>query len=204
MNPDAPGAPATPAAPDARLLGVVLAGGRSSRMGTDKAALTTPTGETFLRSAAATLSRLCGRVVIAGSGEGEGGGEFETVPDRRPGTGPLAGVEAALASARPGELAALVVPVDMPGLTAASLGPLVAVWSADPARMAAPSADEPLPAVVPVSLLAELTAHLDAGGRSVRSFAARVGFIASPMPPAANLNTPAEYAAWLGTERRGP
>lgn len=79
---------------DSDILGVVLAGGASRRMGRDKALLPW-TGTTLVHRAAAVLAEVCGEVVIAGPGE-LGRPEAETVVDLYPGLGPLAGLHAGL------------------------------------------------------------------------------------------------------------
>jgi molybdopterin-guanine dinucleotide biosynthesis protein A len=73
----------------------VLAGGRSSRMGRDKALLKLG-GKTLVERAGGKLKAVCERVGIAG---GDELAEFgRVVPDERPGCGPLGGIVAALES----------------------------------------------------------------------------------------------------------
>ena len=92
------------------ILGVVLAGGASRRMGRDKAALPW-TGSTLARRAAAVLAESCGEVVIAGpSGLAPTG--TETVADLYPGCGPLAGLHAGLE--RAGGRAIFALACDLP------------------------------------------------------------------------------------------
>lgn len=99
--------------------GVVLAGGRSSRMGTDKAGLRwrgRPLLEhmrELLRQAGAT------RVLTSGPYAGADG-----LPDHEAGMGPLGGL-LTLAQTQP-DGSYLLVPVDMPLLTASLLKPLAA------------------------------------------------------------------------------
>lgn len=98
-------------------IGVVLAGGRSSRMGRDKALLPTAGDRTFLDHACALLRELpLAQVVVSGARPGG-------VPDLVPGLGPLGGLHAvASATAAP---AALVIPVDMPLLPRDALARLL-------------------------------------------------------------------------------
>jgi len=74
--------------------GFVLAGGLSSRMGTNKALLEL-NGATLVERTRNLLARLCGRVCILGPAAlyGRLG---ECFPDTYPGCGPLAGIHAAL------------------------------------------------------------------------------------------------------------
>jgi molybdenum cofactor guanylyltransferase len=90
----------------------VLAGGRSSRMGRDKALLELG-GKPLIEHMVGKLRQLSDHVSIL-SGSPELAGFAPLVPDLRESCGPLGGLEAALAHAsRPW---ALVLPVDMPFL----------------------------------------------------------------------------------------
>ena len=93
------------------VLGVVLAGGQSTRFGSDKA-LAEWRGQTLLDRAVATLAQQCDAVIVAGRAEAPA----PIVPDRpRPGMGPLAGLNGALHHALAhGYDAVLSVPVDRP------------------------------------------------------------------------------------------
>ncbi len=78
------------------ILGVVLAGGQSSRFGSDKA-LAELGGHTLLNRAFDTLTGFCELVVIAGREKGPG----HCIPDwPHPAMGPLAGIAAGLHHAR--------------------------------------------------------------------------------------------------------
>jgi molybdopterin-guanine dinucleotide biosynthesis protein A len=92
--------------------GYVLAGGRSSRMGRDKALLQIG-GKPLVEHAVTKLRRLCADVNILGSDP-----ELEVaaplVRDIHPGCGPLSGIEAALIHSRHDWN--LILPVDMPFL----------------------------------------------------------------------------------------
>ena len=74
--------------------GFVLAGGRSTRMGQDKALLTLG-GEPLVKRAVRKLSMVCAEVAIAGGAENLM--QFgRVIPDESSGCGPLAGIVAAL------------------------------------------------------------------------------------------------------------
>src|SRR5215218_5361044 len=78
------------------ILGVVLAGGQSSRFGSDKA-MAELGGQTLLARAFDTLTGFCELVVIAGRERGPG----HCIPDwPHPDMGPLAGIAAGLHLAR--------------------------------------------------------------------------------------------------------
>ncbi|MBV9081607.1 MAG: molybdenum cofactor guanylyltransferase [Acidobacteriaceae bacterium] len=105
-----------------RAAGFVLVGGRSSRMGRDKALLPWR-GGVLAGELAATVAAALGNVALIGSPERYSQLGFDCIADLRPGLGPLAGIEAALASGR-GELN-LILACDTPGIEAEELCALV-------------------------------------------------------------------------------
>jgi molybdopterin-guanine dinucleotide biosynthesis protein A len=91
---------------------VILAGGGSRRMGSDKLKLTL-NGSTLLESAVARFSAGFDRVLVSvASPDARAGEGFETVPDIVPGRGPLSGLHAALT--RADETPVFLVAGDMP------------------------------------------------------------------------------------------
>lgn len=168
------------------ILGAVLAGGQSTRFGSDKA-LAELDGRTLLARAVETLEGLCDAVVVVGRAEAPA----PTLPDwPQPGMGPLAGVAAALHHANDaGYETVLTCAVDSMGLSdtlLAELGP-------------APSCCESQPVIGlwPASASATLDALLESDGRhSMKAFAERIGarlVVLSAKP--ANINTPADLRA---------
>jgi molybdopterin-guanine dinucleotide biosynthesis protein A len=99
------------------IVGLVLAGGRSSRMGEDKAMLRIDGRSLLERTLAALRAAGAERVAISGSRAGG-------IPDRWPGAGPVGGIASAIEGLPDGEW--LVVPVDMPWLGNEVLAPLLA------------------------------------------------------------------------------
>lgn len=95
------------------LIGVVLAGGQSRRMGADKALLSFQ-GQTLLQHQVELLAPLCARVLVSGDYAG-----FDCVPDITERCGPLGGIYA-VAKQCP-NTALLIIPVDMPQLTQTQL-----------------------------------------------------------------------------------
>jgi molybdenum cofactor guanylyltransferase len=95
-----------------QLSGFVLAGGKSTRMGQDKAAITL-NGLTLLQHALAALREVCRDVAILGKHElyGNLGPVYE---DIFPGCGPLAGIHAALSNSQ--TRLNLIIAVDTPFL----------------------------------------------------------------------------------------
>lgn len=97
--------------------GYVLAGGKSSRMGRDKA-LVELNGRPLIQHAITKLRDICAEVyILAANAELARYGQL--VPDIRPDCGPLGGIEAALQHASRDWV--LLVPVDVPFVPAAFL-----------------------------------------------------------------------------------
>lgn len=105
-----------------RPLGVVLAGGRSRRMGKDKAEVLLE-GRTLLGWVFAALSQVVSEVLVVGR---EAAGGIPSIPDAVPGgRGPSAGIVTALMEA--GGSPILVVGVDQPWVRPATLAALLDV-----------------------------------------------------------------------------
>jgi molybdenum cofactor guanylyltransferase len=159
---------------------VVLAGGRSSRLGQDKRRLRLwgPTGPTLLERTVATVSQLAGDVVVALNDPQEWPGlPARLVIDAPPGeqgggpSGPLAGLYAGLRAAS--HSFALVVAADMPFLSAELLRALVArprrydVLALRSSGARNPLGVEPLHAVYRTACAASLGAALGRGERQL-------------------------------------
>jgi molybdenum cofactor guanylyltransferase len=114
--------------------GVILAGGKSRRMGRDKLPLMVG-GKPLLDRVHLTLASRCDEILVVGEG-GYSPAGARYISDLRPGRqGPLAGIEAGLLAAR--HRAVFVAAGDMPFLTADLAGYLLGLLSDD------------VPAVVP-------------------------------------------------------
>jgi len=120
--------------------GFVLAGGKSSRMGQDKAFMQLG-GRTLLAYSLQLAISATGSAQIVGSAE-KFAAFGQVVEDIYPGQGPLAGIHAALAGART-ELS-LIIAVDMPFLRPELLSYLVAQARRTTAMVVVPAAGERL------------------------------------------------------------
>lgn len=110
----------------ATLVGVVLCGGSSSRMGTDKALIGPPGEPLAIRVADAIAGTGVDEVVlVGGDGDRLAGLGRRWIPDHAPGAGPLGGL--ATATGRFPATPLLVCACDLPRLTAAALVPLIDV-----------------------------------------------------------------------------
>src|SRR5512146_1814736 len=100
----------------------ILTGGRSERMGQDKASLRLPSGRTLLENALAVAGAVAGQVGIVGSREKYAGYAWagEIVDDVFRDRGPLGGIHAALSTTTTEWN--IILAVDLPGVTAALLG----------------------------------------------------------------------------------
>jgi len=190
----------------APLYGLVLAGGRSTRMGRDKAALAYA-GRSQLERAVELLTPHVTRVYVSVRAD-QGGeplrGRFATITDGVEDIGPVAGVLAA--QARHPEGAWLVLACDLPLLDGATLAHLLR--ERDPERLATAyrsshdGLPEPLCTVYEPRSHAPLAAYV-AGGRSCpRRFLRErdVRLLEEPNPRALdNVNTPDEYGAAVAT-----
>jgi molybdopterin-guanine dinucleotide biosynthesis protein A len=117
-----------------RITGIVLAGGRSARFGSNKLAAELD-GTTLLARAIDRLGPIVDDLVVAGPAPGaderHSVQEPRVVPDAEPFPGPLVALAGALASA--GGSQAIVVAGDMPDLVAAVLRSMLDRLDADPA-----------------------------------------------------------------------
>jgi len=75
--------------------GIILAGGKSSRMGTDKG-LQELGGIPLINYAIQVLSGLCGNIIISSSSKAYESFGYKTVADEIPGIGPMGGIYSAL------------------------------------------------------------------------------------------------------------
>lgn len=105
------------------MTGIILAGGQSRRMGTDKALLPW-NGGTFLSAMVDKLTSVCREIIVVGRPRMLARAVRWTT-DRYCGVGPLAGLHAGLLETR--SAGALVVPCDMPLLPVGVLEQLAAL-----------------------------------------------------------------------------
>jgi len=154
-----------------RICGVVVCGGASSRMGSDKARLDL-SGRGLLERAVAQLDGVAGRVVLAcGPRERYGDLGLERVLDAGEGGGPIAGIVAALAAVQAEWFC--VVACDMPRLAPVILERLLARAEADGldcCLFESRRGVEPLCAVYHRRCLEPMRAALAAGRRRVVAF----------------------------------
>lgn len=163
-----------------RLLGAILAGGQSSRFGSDKAQAMLD-GATLIERVADALAPQVAALVICGRAPG--------LDDRPPGIGPLGGLAAALHyGAAHGYDAVVSVPCDtplLPGDLVGRLGKGVSFLT-----------QSPVIGLWPAKLAERLDAHLAAtDDYSMRAWARTCGAEARTLDlTIPNINTPADLA----------
>lgn len=186
---------------------VILAGGMSRRMGRDKAAL--PFGEETMLSHLVNLYRPHFDLVAVSLNEA---GRFDTagaleVVDRRPGEGPMAGLEAAFLDTGADVifLTGTDLPLGEPALAKHLLGLLEGY---DACLIRSAKGPEPLFAVYSASCLSAVQSALSEGRRAMSAMLSRVRareISAQELPQfdveriLTNVNDPQEYAKILGS-----
>ena len=182
--------------PAGRASMVILAGGRSSRMGTDKADLTLG-DRTFLDIQIGKAAALGIRDVIVSGYRGRQSG-VQVIPDPGGCEGPLCGIAASLGMCR-GE-SALVVAADIPLLGADTLRRLIRAREetrAPAVILSVGGLGEPLIGCWRTALAETALQEARTGGRSVMSFLRSVGYgtLALCISPEEiiNVNDPETY-----------
>ncbi|MDQ2712894.1 MAG: molybdenum cofactor guanylyltransferase [Acidobacteriota bacterium] len=188
-----------------RVAGFVLVGGRSSRMGRDKARLPLES-HLLVEDVAAKVRNVAGNVALIGESHRYRDLQLECLDDLRPCLGPLGGIEAALASGR-GEFN-IIAACDTPNLeegwlrrllfeakernahcmicqdTTGKVHPLCSVWKTSCLPAAREALDHRRLRVL------DLVQKLQAGVLSIEQ-------------PMYNLNTPQDWAEWQNRRSSG-
>jgi molybdopterin-guanine dinucleotide biosynthesis protein A len=184
---------------------LILAGGRSRRMGRDKARL--PVGDgTLIDHLARRLAPVVDETLVAGGPESARLAGARRIDDRYRGLGPLAGIHAGLLEAHFPMV--WVVACDLPDVEPA-LGELLRGYAAGVDAVVPRLADdsEGVCAVYDRSLAPRLETFLQAGKRRVQDFLGRIAVryvtpaelrqVDPELRSFRNINTPADYEAWL-------
>ena len=160
----------------ASLSGIVLAGGRSRRLGLDKALIRTGSGQTLVEQAFSLLVSRCDDVHVVVDRPDRplpGALAGAAVPDQRPGCGPLGGIYTGLRNAR--HDLGIVLACDMPFVQQGVLDLLLACLSeADALVPRALGRTQPLLAAYRKSCLPAIKAMLDRGELTVERLLERV------------------------------
>jgi molybdopterin-guanine dinucleotide biosynthesis protein A len=185
----------------ARIDGLVLAGGRSKRFGTDKR-VAKFRGQELVRRAVRTLGQVASGTIYVATGPRverlPGTAATVCIADSPPGRGPLGGIAAALARTRAAGV--LVLGCDLPLVSAATLGRVAraGVLCGRAAAVRGPRGWEPLVAYWPSAVYKQVRAALWNGALAPHELLERLGAIAVVgVDPTelSNLNTRAELEA---------
>jgi len=189
----------------AEISGIVLAGGRGSRLGADKREVRI-LGMGLLDRAVALCAPVVADLVIVAREPGEPRRGVPVIADETPDRGPMAGLLTGLRHSR--HRRALVIPVDMPLLTAEFLQFLVRASAG--AEITVPRWDrglEPLVGVYTRACLEPLAEFVASGATAVHAFVqsttlpvryverAEVATFGPPERLFFNVNTPKDVAA---------
>ena len=186
----------------AALTVAILAGGRSRRMGCDKALLPVGGVPMLQRVIDAAQSLSNQRILVSNHSERHASFGWPLLADAFPDAGPLGGLATALRHATTSHL--LLLACDMPFLTPGLLHHLIE--QAGSHQAVVPDSDDglqPLCAVYTCSIAPLVEASIAAGQLGVRKFVAQLDthiippcewqLFAGETHPFANLNTPEEY-----------
>ena len=192
------------------VLGVVLAGGASRRMGRDKAVLAHADGGTFVRHAAETLRAVCDRIVISGDRRDDpvdvSDGWLPDDPDVH-GGGPMGGILTGLRRARRAGLRGCVfVPVDAPEIDVDTVD-RVSRWiglGEDGCVLARGDRIEPLIGYYPTRSIDSILRCYRRQQRGVMQWIARqrIVTVSVPRPSVINVNRPDDYQGYVAASRR--
>jgi len=176
--------------------GFVLAGGRSSRMGQDKALLPWK-GSTLIQSVAREVFSASGSMTLIGSPERYGNLGFPVISDQIEGCGPLGGLHAALSAAQ-GKWN-LLMACDTPAVTRQLLEKLLyASQDADAdALVPTPGDLEPLSAAYNARLLPTVESAIQSKLFKMHDFVSTILARSWPAPDPSvfrNVNTPEQWA----------
>ena len=184
-----------------RIHGLVLAGGRSSRMKRDKASIEFRAGETQLDAAMKLLEGRVARAYVSvrdDQKDDPARARYPRIVDRGDIEGPIAGISAAFASSA--DVAWLVIACDLPFLDAQTLDTLLLArdpgFDATAFRSSHDGLPEPLCAIYEPSARKGIAAQIAAGRNCPRKFLinAHTQLLDQPNPRALdNVNTVDEY-----------
>lgn len=193
--------------PHVRLLGVVLCGGRSQRMGHDKAMLPHSDGMSYLQHSVTRLESLCDAVYVSTSSfhaaRYQGLLSNPLIVDPEQSFGPITGITQSLHQAvRDGFDACLFMPVDTPDLSVGDLQQLAEAYRAQPHEVVCAVAGndsnrlEPLIAIYPTAVQSELRRSIERKQYSLQRALAStpVTRIVLPVTSCRNVNTPSDHS----------
>ena len=196
--------------PSSQLTGAILAGGHSSRFGSNKA-LFAPDGETLISKAAGLLRSVAREVLVSASQTNAGDYDFlglEIVVDQHPDSGPMGGLETLLQRCTTPWL--LVLTCDMPFVDKEALITMVSSLTGEPdnalyqrdrphalAWQRYDGSISPFPLLIERSALPKLQSRMRTGSLSMKGLLRDLDtyYIMSPCNRLlSNINRPEDWA----------
>ena len=202
--------PSLLSSPSSLLTGAILAGGHSSRFGSNKA-LFAPDGETLISKAAGLLRSVAREVLVSASQTNAGDYDFlglEIVVDQHPDSGPMGGLETLLQRCTTQWL--LVLTCDMPFVDKEALITMVSSLTGEPdnalyqrdrphalAWQRYDGSISPFPLLIERSALPKLQSRMRTGSLSMKGLLSDLDtyYIMSPYNRLlSNINRPEDWA----------
>ncbi len=179
--------------------GIIVSGGRSSRMGEDKALLEVD-GKPMIQYVSEVLRATCDEIIIASSNEKHAKfGDF-MVEDTPKGMGPIAGIQAGLQAAKYEQ--SIVLSCDTPFVTKEILEVLKEQCQGERITLASCEGKlQPLIAIYSKAVSMTIAQSLNNNERSLMQLqetcnAKVIHFDASKAKAFENINTPSEWKQW--------
>lgn len=179
--------------------GIVLAGGKSSRMGTDKSLLMI-NGKPMIQYSIDALKPLCQEIIIVSNGDHLNDLGYTVVPDTILDAGPVAGIHAGLSHAINEKC--VVLSCDLPNIDSILLQQLLNVYQDETTLVSRCAAHlHPLVGIYQKSKAEELEQFLENGKRKLLDCLVALNACVHKFPDTmeqqfANINTPDEWKAW--------
>ena len=202
--------PSLLSSPSSLLTGAILAGGHSSRFGSNKA-LFAPDGETLISKAAGLLRSVAREVLVSASQTNAGDYDFlglEIVVDQHPDSGPMGGLETLLQRCTTPWL--LVLTCDMPFVDKEALITMVSSLTGEPdnalyqrdrphalAWQRCDGSISPFPLLIERSALPKIQSRMRTGSLSMKGLLSDLDtyYIMSPYNRLlSNINRPEDWA----------
>lgn len=179
--------------------GIVLAGGKSSRMGTDKPLLQLK-GKPMIQYSIDALKPLCEEITIVSNGDHLADFGYPVVADRFLEAGPVAGIHAGLSHSSNEKC--IVLGCDLPNISSLLLQQLLDVYQEGTTLVARCAGQmHPLVGIYQKSTLVLLEQFLNNDSRKLRDCLVELNACVHKFPESmqdhfANINTPNEWNAW--------
>jgi molybdenum cofactor guanylyltransferase len=142
------------------ITGIILAGGKSRRMGTDKGLLLY-NGKPMIQYSIDLLSSFCERIVISTSNPAYNVFGLETIPDLVPQLGPMGGLYSCLKASKTS--VNLCLPCDIPQMNLSVLNQLVEKSDIISCIVACTPYPEPLVAIYPLTVISVIEQLINTG-----------------------------------------